>query len=269
LSRAYRREQDAVMRAEEALNHRDELLAIIAHDLRSPLSAVLLKASLIQALARKDQANAKIADQATAIEAIATRMAGLIQSLLDASMLEAGRLSIAPEQCPPQSLVDAALEVCAPQAEQRSIQLVTELEPVEAATVWADKDRAVQVLSNLLGNAIKFTPEGGTIRVGVIKAGGEVRFSVSDTGPGIDAKHRPHLFERYWRAERGGRRGAGLGLFIAKGIVEAHGGKIGLDTVPGGGATFAFSLPVRPAGSPPSSPVTTSAHVAPGVSSHG
>jgi signal transduction histidine kinase len=102
----------------------------------------------------------------------------------------------------------------------------------------------LQLLSNLLGNAIKFTPENGAIIVSVEPLGEEVRFSISDTGPGIATDHRPQLFARYWKAEKGGRRGAGLGLYIAKGIVEAHGGKIWVDSTPGKGSVFSFTLPI-------------------------
>uniref|UniRef100_UPI00398A23EB sensor histidine kinase n=1 Tax=Mycetocola sp. TaxID=1871042 RepID=UPI00398A23EB len=100
-------------------------------------------------------------------------------------------------------------------------------------------------LSNLVGNALKFTPAGGSVRVGAGAEGESVRFWVSDTGKGIDPEHLPHLFERFWQARRGDRQGLGLGLSIAKAIVDAHGGRIWAESTPGTGSTFFFTLPIR------------------------
>ena len=109
--------------------------------------------------------------------------------------------------------------------------------------VAADRDRVLQVFGNLLGNAIKFTPAGGTVTIGAVNDGVEVRFSVCDTGPGIPPEHVPHVFDRYWQAKSTAKLGTGLGLSIAKGIVEAHAGRIWVESEPGRGASFIFTLP--------------------------
>ena len=118
----------------------------------------------------------------------------------------------------------------------------------DLAAVSADRDRLLQVLSNLIGNAVKFTPEGGTVEVRVEPEEGAVHFSVSDTGPGISPENLPRLFQPFWQAQRGSLDGAGLGLMIARGIVEAHGGAIQAESTPGHGSTFSFTIP---AASPP------------------
>ncbi|HYH79019.1 MAG TPA: HAMP domain-containing sensor histidine kinase, partial [Longimicrobium sp.] len=115
--------------------------------------------------------------------------------------------------------------------------------------VLADRARLLQVLGNLLGNAVKFTPDGGTVTVGAAPSGDGVGFWVADTGPGIDPAHLPRLFDRFWQAKRGDRAGLGLGLAIAKGIVDAHGGRIWAESIPGQGSTFYFTLPLVAAAS--------------------
>ncbi len=252
LLRSYRTEQHAVECAEMALAARDDLLAIVAHDLRSPLSAIMMKAALIRRQAELDERGAKLAKQAESIESTTMRMEFLIKSLLDAATIDAGSFSVALEPCKVGDLLKAAFEIFEPLASQKSIRLTIASPPPEHLSVRGDKERVIQILSNLLANAIKFTPEGGAITVGVEPLGEEVRLSVSDTGSGIPAEHSPYLFTRYWKAEKGGRRGAGLGLFIAKGIVEGHGGKIWVDSTLGKGSTFLFTLP--DAGASPKDP---------------
>ncbi len=117
----------------------------------------------------------------------------------------------------------------------------------ELPPLWGDRARVLQVLENLVGNALKFTPKGGRITIGAVSRGSEVLFSVADTGAGIAAENLPHVFDRFWRAERAERQGAGLGLPICKGIVEAHGGRIWVESVLGRGTTCYFTIPVAPA----------------------
>jgi signal transduction histidine kinase len=113
----------------------------------------------------------------------------------------------------------------------------------DAGRIDVDRERLVQVLSNLVGNAIKFTPVGGRITVAADRAGDRVRFAISDTGPGIAPEEIPHLFDRYWQSAKNARLGAGLGLFIVKGIIDAHGGSIWVESQPGHGTTFYFTIP--------------------------
>ncbi|NUO47592.1 MAG: HAMP domain-containing histidine kinase, partial [Polyangiaceae bacterium] len=163
--------------------------------------------------------------------------------LLDAATIEAGTFSVVAERCSIGSLIQDAFEIFEPLAARKAIRLTFASPPTEQLGVYAERERVIQVLSNLLANAIKFTPEGGAVTVGVEALDHEVRIFMHDTGAGIPAEHLSHVFSRYWKAEKGGRRGAGLGLYIAKGVVEAHGGQIWVESVPGEGSTFFFTLP--------------------------
>jgi signal transduction histidine kinase len=128
------------------------------------------------------------------------------------------------------------------QAQAAGLQVHQEL-PETLPPVLADRDRLIQVFSNLLGNALKFTPSGGDIRVGAALEGEQVRFYVRDNGPGMPPESLAHIFDRFWQANRTDRRGAGLGLSIVKGIVEAHGGRLQVESEPGRGSTFSFTVP--------------------------
>jgi signal transduction histidine kinase len=237
LASAYRREQEAVRSAERALAARQELLGIVAHDLRSPLSAIAMKAGLLRR--RADDENVR--KQAESIGNVAMRMDLLIKSLLDAASIELGKLSVSRAPCDVDEVVHEAMDTLGSLATPKSIHL--DVRASEAVTVvLADRQRLLQVLTNLVGNAIKFALEGGDVTIATERIGAEIRFSVSDTGPGIASEDLPHVFDRFWKAERGGRKGSGLGLYIAKGIVEAHGGRIWVDSQLGQGAKFYFTL---------------------------
>jgi signal transduction histidine kinase len=154
--------------------------------------------------------------------------------------MDAGRFAVdmVPERAG--SLIREALEMLGPIAATRSVKLVDEMRDGDVF-VLADRGRILQVLSNLVGNAVKFTPEGRTVTISGYREDDVVRFSVFDEGPGIPAEHVARIFDRFWQAKRRGE-GAGLGLAIAKGIVEAHGGHIWVDNEPGQGARFHFTL---------------------------
>ncbi len=241
LSSALEREAaEAQLRA--AAEARDDLLAIVSHDLRNPLFAITSAATL---LSEGDV----LEDRATALRWIdvidrnGRRMAGLIRDLLDFESLRGGALSMAIAEHEIAQLVGETMEMLHAQAAEKSLQL-TGAAPA-AATAWCDRERTLQVLSNLLGNAVKFTPEGGTITVGADILSTEVRLFVRDTGPGIPADDLLHVFDRYWQAKRSDRRGIGLGLPISKGLVEAQGGKLWVESELGRGTTFFFTLPRR------------------------
>lgn len=228
--------------AETSARLRDEVLAIVSHDLRNPLSVVSFAS---EALLRAWSAEPERAAERRQLEGIALsaeRMRRLINDLLDVARADAGRLAVDPVPVPVGRLVLDALEAHAPLAEARAILTRVRI-PAEPPPVLADPDRVLQVLSNLLGNAIRFTPRGGGITLAAEADAREVRFSVADTGPGIAPEHLPHVFDRFWRAQRARRGGAGLGLAIARGLVEAHGGRIWAESVPGEGSTFTFTLP--------------------------
>jgi signal transduction histidine kinase len=242
LSDLYEREGEAARAARRAVQSRDEMLAIIAHDLRSPLTAIRMQTGLLRRKAAAGGSGGPLRKQADSIDSTAARMEHLITDLLDAATIESGRFAVKPESCEVQALLETTREMFDPIAGHKAIHL--EVEPVvNGLMVWADRDRVLQVLSNLVSNAVKFTPEGGVISVKAGAAEGGVRIDVIDTGPGIADEHRPHLFDRFWRADGAGRKGAGLGLYIAKGIVEASCGKIGVESRVAQGSTFFFTLP--------------------------
>ncbi|HEX3583464.1 MAG TPA: GAF domain-containing sensor histidine kinase [Thermoanaerobaculia bacterium] len=227
--------------SQQALRAREEVLAIVSHDLRNPLNAVKLGASL---LATSEAISGDDREQLEIIDISANRMADLIADLLDVTRLEGGkRLPIEQTRVELEPLVGEAHELFRSQAAANAIDLEYDIEPATPA-IYADRHRIMQVLSNLIGNALKFTPAQGSI---LCKAGrykdGMVLFSISDSGPGIPREHLKDIFNPYWQAKRTERMGAGLGLPIAKGIVESHGGKIWVESEPGKGTTFYFTLP--------------------------
>jgi signal transduction histidine kinase len=162
--------------------------------------------------------------------------------LLDASSIDAGQFTVSRAPHEAAELVQEIRDLLQPLGDEKSIALECVLAD-SVPEVHIDAGQIQRVFSNLVGNAIKFTPEGGTITIGAALHGQDVHFSVSDTGPGIPPELLPHVFDRYWQARDGDRRGAGLGLAIARGIVEAHGGRIWAESGERGGARFFFSIP--------------------------
>jgi signal transduction histidine kinase len=227
--------------SEQATRGRDQMLGVVAHDLRNPLNTMLMAAQL---LADSTEPESVARRQAAVVQRAGERMNRLVQDLLDVKRMESGRLTIELRRVLAPTLVTEAVEMLRSIAASSRIELVLEDSCEDLPPVSADPHRVQQVLSNLIGNAIKFTPRGGRIAVRCSRAEGEVRFEVRDTGPGIPAEHLPHVFGQFWQAKRADRRGIGLGLAIAKGIVEAHGGKIWVESTCGVGSTFFFTLPV-------------------------
>jgi signal transduction histidine kinase len=229
------------LESQQAVRAREEVLAIVSHDLRNPLSAVTLGGGLLkmsESLAEEDR------EQVETIEASAKRMSRLIEDLLDVTRLEGGkRLPIEPATVSPAELLAEAENLFRAQAAVAQVRMIYEADP-HMPPVHADRHRVMQVLSNLIGNSMKFTPAGGRISMRAKLVSEEVLFSTSDTGPGIPPEHQGHIFNPYWQAKRTERLGAGLGLPIAKGIVEAHGGRIWVESEPGRGTDFYFTLPV-------------------------
>lgn len=226
--------------AGRAIQARDDVLGIVAHDLRNPLGTILMQAALLRHLS--PQADGPPRKAAERIERAGTRMNRLIQDLLDVTCIEAGRLCIEQSAEPVGQLVTDAVEAQRPLAASVPVELKLSVDP-DLHEVWADRDRLLQVFENLIGNAIKFTKPGGSVTVGAASREGEVLCWVADTGAGIHEEDQPHVFDRFWQARKAGRRGAGLGLPIVKGIVEAHGGRIGVESAVGRGSTFFFTIP--------------------------
>lgn len=238
LAEAERRRDEA----EAAVRSRDEVLSIVSHDLRNPVSTVAMSASLLSdpAIELSDEQRRQ---QLGVIARSAERMNRLIQDLLDVARIEGGRLTVKCRPEDPAVMVREACEAFQPAIESSGQELRWEVPP-QLPAVNADRDRVLQVLSNFIGNAVKFTPAGGRITITVVSADGEVRFCVSDTGPGIAAEERDRIFQRFWQAKRTAHLGAGLGLAIAKGIADAHRGRVWVESEPGNGATFVLALPV-------------------------
>lgn len=222
---------------------RDEVLGIVSHDLRSPLNTIMLSSELLLGL---EPEGAETGDlerrQLGVIKRSVEQMNRLIQDLLDVARMEAGRLPMACQPLRVGPLLSEVVELHRAQIEAKSLRLESAL-PAELPPVLADRERVLQVFSNLIGNAAKFTPAGGRIFLRAERHGREVRFSVTDTGPGIAPEQIEHIFDPFWQAQRGAREGAGLGLPIAKGIVDAHGGRVWVESEEGVGSTFYFTLP--------------------------
>jgi PAS domain S-box-containing protein len=231
-------------RAEEeartAKQARDVLLATVSHDLRSPLNSITLGAGMIaQSLAEGGDVT-RASRLATAILNAAKRMETLIEQLLQLAQLEARALPIETRRVEVAALCDSALEIFRPASLAKKIRL--ESQCLAGVAVNADGDRIMQVISNLLGNAIKFTPEGGSITIRAERTDGEVLFSLADTGPGIAPDELPRIWDRFWKSNVE-ESGVGLGLAIAKALVESHGGRIWAESKIAVGTTFYFTLP--------------------------
>ena len=186
------------------------------------------------------------------IEAIiraAGRMNRLIGDLLDVSLIEAGQLGVERARVSTRQLLADSVEAQRPLASSASLEMRLELAD-DLPDVWGDQHRLLQVLENLVGNAIKFTPVQGRITVGAAPREGEVLFWVADTGSGISPDGLPHVFDRFWQARKGARQGAGLGLPITRGIIEAHGGRIWVESTLGRGASSSSPFPKRPSPKP-------------------
>jgi PAS domain S-box-containing protein len=227
--------------AQEAVRAREDLLAIVSHDLRNPLGVVLASTSLLLKANLPPDKQERARRQVEAIQRAGNRMNRLIRDLLDFASIQAGRLSVSVRPQDVAAMVAEVLEVTEPLAAAKSLRLVSEVAP--GLAIRCDHDRVIQLFSNLIGNAIKFTPEGGTITVRASAEPDVVRFAVVDTGPGISAAELPYVFDRYYQAQRKNRDGIGLGLSIARGIVEAHSGRIWVESEEGKGCTFFFTLP--------------------------
>ena len=223
-----------------SLRAREEIVGVVSHDLRNPVAAVKM---LSRTLLRPPESGAPPAHETIElISQAAEQMDALIRDLLDVNRLDAGKLAIASVAVDPSALLTDALQTLRPLVEEKGISLDLQNE-TGLPKVMADSERIQQVLSNLVGNAIKFSPTGSKIVVAPRRDGDQVIISVVDDGRGILAEHLPRVFDRYWQSSRTDRQGAGLGLAIAKGIVEAHGGRIWIESRPGEGTTASFSLP--------------------------
>ncbi|MDI1446391.1 PAS domain S-box protein [Polyangium sp. 6x1] len=227
----------------EAIRTREDVVAIVSHDLKNPLTAILVNARLLKRIRAADpESKARLSKIADSVDRSALVMQRLIMSILDFAKIQSGTFTVEPDIQDVRSLVGMCCDSIEALAAAKSIHVTQELDP-DLPRILADHDRIMQVFSNLLGNAIKFTPEGGIVTVHAHNSGPYLEVCVSDTGPGIPPSQLPYIFERYWQAKEMARLGSGLGLAIAKGIVEAHGGRIWAESRLGHGSTFHFTVP--------------------------
>jgi signal transduction histidine kinase len=235
--RLMEQEREAKEKAEAAVRVRDETLGIVSHDLRNPLTKIVISADLLT--------DATPEEQPELVETIRTasrQMERLIQDLLDVARLESGNLTVAQETVDPNAIVREMCESNELVAQRRQQRIVCNV-PERLPDICGDRDRLVQVFGNLIGNAMKFAPERGVITIEAKAEEKFVRFTVRDTGPGMPEADLKKVFTPYWQAKKTAHMGAGLGLAIVRGIVEAHGGQVWAENAPGGGAVFTFTIP--------------------------
>jgi chemotaxis family two-component system sensor kinase Cph1 len=226
---------------QRAVRARDDLLAVVSHDLKSPLTSILWLTEAMSIQASADGIAPTSLAVADRIRRAASHMKAMVDDLLDLAKLEAQSFALRLQPVDSRQMVEEALRIASPLADARKVTMTAEL--IDAPSVEADSERIFRVLSNLLGNAIKFSPAGAPILVRAECSGEELLITVVDHGPGIAANDLPHVFDRYWKAKPASKVGTGLGLYIAKGIVEAHGGRIWAECS-AGSTRFTFTLPL-------------------------
>lgn len=236
-------------RTEEALRlavrERDEVLGIVTHDLRNPLNAVRMGIEILAEAGSQDGDAARVAAYLEIVSRAVEQMDRLIEDLVDVARMESGGLSLQLRAQPVGRLIYDAIAGFQPAAADKSIDLQVHVDQ-ELPLVRVDPDRLTQVLANLLSNAVKFTETGGRVRISAVREEDGVCITVSDTGRGIAPEDLGHIFDRYWQARSSRRAGAGLGLSIARGIVDAHGGRIWAESRLGQGSDFHIFLPSAP-----------------------
>ena len=230
----------AFAESKHAVRMREEILAVVSHDLRNPLAAIHMAAAL---LLLKSDGDPNTRKQAETIQRSASRMEHLLSDLLDMASLQAGRLALERKPEDPVPLVGEVFDLHEPMSREKGLVLRRNVE-LSGVRVDCDRDRVLQIFGNLIGNAIKLCQSGDVISLGARLVDGAAQFAITDTGPGIPEQELPHLFEPYWSADRHARKGTGLGLYISKGIVEAHGGRLWVESQYGVGSTFYFTIPL-------------------------
>lgn len=229
----------------QAIRSRDDVLSVVAHDLQNPINVISIAASMLLQRAADSAARRPL----ERIIRGAQRADRMIRDLLEINAIESGRFSIQRGRMEPADLILAAMESQQSLAADASVIIATDLSP-ELPLVEADEERLLEVLENLIGNAVKFTSPGGSVTIGATQRADAILVSVKDTGAGIPPDQLPHIFDRFWQAKKAHRRGTGLGLTICKAIVEAHGGQIWAESTPGAGTAMFFTIPATSAQRP-------------------
>jgi signal transduction histidine kinase len=230
------------VRSDDAVSNRDDFLGIVTHDLRDLLGGIVMSAAVLSKRAPDNGEGLQTLAETTRIKRYAARMHRLIGDLADVASIDAGSLALTPLPGDARPLLGEAAETFQATALAKGISLEAKI-PEHRLLARFDNDRMLQVLSNLLSNSLKFTPEGGRIAVRGELVEEDIRFSVSDTGSGIPETALESIFERFWQVGKNDRRGLGLGLYISRCIVEAHGGRIWAESKRGEGSTVFFTLP--------------------------
>lgn len=236
-------------RSDDALATRDDFLGMVAHDLRDLLNGIMVSSQFLAQKLEKHSDRDRLLLETTRIERYGARMNRLIGDLVDVASIDAGKLAMHTVEGDVASLLIEAVEALQSTASARGVSLALQGE-TESCLVEFDHDRMLQVLANLIANSIKFTPKDGSIRVHCERVEELLEFCVEDTGEGIPAAMLEAVFERFWQVGKNDRRGLGLGLYISRCIVEAHGGNIRAESSPGQGTRMYFTLPISAKHSP-------------------
>jgi two-component system, chemotaxis family, sensor kinase Cph1 len=244
LQRQYQRELEARAAAEWANEQKEQLLAMVSHDLKNPLHSIMVGVTLVQRTLPPEFVG-KASTVLAGMQRSTQSMSHLINDLLSIAKLESGSVELETQEESAAALIEDAHQLLLPIAVEKGVLLQIASHSARDVRVICDRDRVLQVLSNLMGNAVKFTPEGGTVTCWVTEGGREARFSIADTGPGIAQENLEYVFDRFWQARQTQRLGTGLGLSIAKTLVTAHGGRIWAESELGKGSTFQFTLPSK------------------------
>jgi len=231
-------------RSDDALANRDDFLGMVTHDLRNLLNGIVIRVGLLALQNPDGERGERIRKDTERIQSYAARMTRLIGDLVDVVSIDAGKLAVTPVRQDCSAVINETIDTFRPIAAGKNISLTKTEGPSLQADF--DSDRVLQVLANLIGNSIKFTAPGGSVSIAVERTGDEVRFSVQDTGSGIPAGMLESIFERFWQVGKNDQRGLGLGLYISRCIVEAHGGRIWAESEEGKGSRFFFTVPLKP-----------------------
>jgi signal transduction histidine kinase len=229
--------------AQDAIKAREDVVAMVSHDLKNPLSAIALNVNSIGRALNKIPASAQFKEKLERIEQSTNRMQELIDKVLDITKIEAGTFKVELREESPEGILSEVFNLFLPLARKGDLTLLIDTEPQCCPKLRFDRTKIYQVLLNLIGNGVKFTPKGGKVSVGAKDGPNEFLFWVKDSGPGIRKEDQINIFSRFWQATETATKGVGLGLAIAKGIVEAHGGRIWVESEPGMGAKFLFAIP--------------------------